>query len=171
MIAYRTPTAADAESLATLARETFGEAFGHLYQADDLAAFYAEWKTPDAFTGWIADPRVGVLIAEDAGHPVGYAMIGLDQKLDYDPGSRYAVELKQLYIRASHHGQGVAQHLMDWVIGEAEAAGADEIVLSVYSENARGMAFYQKYGFAYHADTTFVVGKQIDAEYLYVKRL
>jgi diamine N-acetyltransferase len=171
MISYRTPTSADAATLAVLARETFQEAFGHLYSDEDVNAFYDEWKTPEAFTSWIADPRVALLIAEDAGHTIGYAMVGLDQKLDYDPGDRYAVELKQLYIRASHHGQGVAQQLMDWVIAQAEAASADEIVLSVYSENHRGMAFYKKYGFAFAGNTTFLVGKQVDAEYLYVKRL
>ena len=171
MIAYREPTFDDAATLAALARDTFDEAFGRLYRPDDLAAFYAEWKTPEAFARWIADPRVGILVACDGDWPIGYAMTGQDIKLDYDPAPRTALELKQLYIRASHHGAGVAQVFMDWVIAQARSAEADEIVLSVYSENPRGIAFYHKHGFAKAADTTFVVGTQVDAEYLFVKPL
>ncbi len=171
MIAYRAPQPEDAPALAVLARETFDQAFAHLYSAEDLAAFHAEWKTPEAFANWIADPRVRILVACDDERMVGYAMVGFDIKLDYDPGNRIAVELKQLYLRASYHGQGVSQRLMDWVIAQARSVSADEIVLSVYSENDRGIAFYQKYGFAKIADTTFIVGQQIDAEYLFAKRL
>ncbi len=171
MIAYREPVIDDANALAVLARETFGEAFGHLYQPDDLAAFYAEWKTPEAFAGWIADPRVGILVAYAGETPIGYAMTGEDIKLDYDPAPRIALELKQLYIASSHHGAGVAHKFMDWIMARAKAIAADEIVLSVYSENPRGIAFYHKHGFAKVADTTFIVGKQVDAEFLFVKRL
>lgn len=171
MIAYREPVQGDAEALALLARETFDEAFGHLYQPDDLAAFYADWKTPEAFARWIADPRVGIRVAYDGDAPIGYAMTGRDIKLDYDPAPRTALELKQLYIRASHHGAGVAHAFMDWVISQADAAAADEIVLSVYSGNPRGIAFYHKHGFAKAGDTTFIVGTQVDAEYLFVKAL
>lgn len=171
MIAYRAPRADEAEALAVLARDTFDEAFGALYKPADLAAFYAEWKTAEAFARWIADPRVHLRVAYDDGTPIGYAMAGLDQMLDYDPGPRRAVELKQLYSLARYHGSGVAHALMDWVVQVARQAQADEIVLSVYSGNARGHAFYAKHGFAKVADTIFVVGEQVDAEYLYVKTL
>ncbi len=171
MIAYREPRPDEATALAALARETFDEAFGHLYNAEDLAAFYAEWKTPEAFARWIADPRVHLQVAYERDVPIGYAMVGLDQSLDYDPAPRRAVELKQLYILSGHHGGGVAHRLMDWIVERAREADADEIVLSVYSDNPRGQAFYAKHGFAKVADTTFKVGEQIDKEYLFVKSL
>jgi diamine N-acetyltransferase len=171
MIAYRAPAAGEAEALAALARETFDEAFGALYKPTDLAVFYAEWKTPDAFAGWIADPRVHLRVACDDGAPIAYAMVGLDSKLDYDPAPRTAVELKQLYVRSGYHGAGVAHTLMAWVIDEARTANADEIVLSVYSGNPRGQAFYAKHGFTKVADTVFIVGEQVDEEFLFVKPL
>lgn len=171
MIEYRAPDADEAAAIATLARETFDEAFGTLYDPEDLAAFYAQWKTTEAFAGFIANPRIPIRVAYDEGTPVGFALVSLDRHLDYDPSPRTAIELAQLYIRSAYHGRGVAQALMAWVEEEAETADADEIVLSVYSENHRGLAFYAKHGFVKAADTTFVVGKQVDAEYLYVKHL
>ncbi len=170
-VTYRAPRAEEADALALLARETFDEAFGHLYRRDDLAAFYAEWKTPDAFSRWIANPRIGICVAYDGGGAIGYAMTGEDIMLDYDPGERTALELKQLYIRAGYHGMGVAQTLMRWVEEQASRISADEIILSVYSENHRGLAFYAKHGFTKYADTTFLVGQQVDPEYLYRKTL
>jgi diamine N-acetyltransferase len=169
VISYRAPEQGEAAALATLARETFDDAFGALYSAEDLAVFYDEWKTTEAFAAFMADPRVRIRVADDDGALIGYCMFGLDQKLDYDPGETYAVELKQLYVRATYHGSGVSQALMDWALSEARNAQADEIILSVYSGNMRGQAFYKRQGFHKTKDTVFLVGKQVDQEYIYAK--
>jgi diamine N-acetyltransferase len=171
VIAYRDATPEDAGPLASLARETFDEAFGYLYAPEDLAAFFKQAKTPEALARWIADPRGRVRIAEADGRMIGYCIVGLRSKLDHRIEGRRVVDLDQLYIRASHHGAGVAQQLMAWAMEQAEAENADDLVLSVYSGNERGMAFYRKLGFTYLRDATFTVGKQVDAEYLYVKSL
>jgi diamine N-acetyltransferase len=171
VIAYRSANAGDAEALARLARETFDEAFGHLYAPEDLTAFFEQAKTAGALARWIGNPMARVRIASDGDAMIGYCIVGLDSKLDHRLADRTVADLDQLYIRASHHGTGVAQALIGWAQEEARAAGADTLVLSVYSGNERGLAFYRKLGFTYLRDTTFTVGKQVDAEYLYVKSL
>ena len=45
------------------------------------------------------------------------------------------------------------------------------MVLSVYSENFGAQRFYERYGFAKTADTTFKVGEQLVHEFLYEKPL
>ncbi len=167
MISYRTPRVAEATAIAALGRDTFVERFGDLYTPDDLAAFIADAYAPARAAAELADPKFRFRVAEDDGRMVGLCKIGFAVTLDYDPGDRRVVELKQLYIFASHQGQGVAQALMDWTIAEARAVDADEIVLSVYSDNPRAQRFYQKYGFAWLADTYFMVGSKRDDEYLY----
>lgn len=172
MITYRAAGPADVPALAVLGRETFIEAFGHLYRAEDLNAFLDATKSEAAMARAVADPAQPVRVAEDDGRLVGYCKLGLNPAFaDYPAPGKALIELKELYIRASHHGMGVAQALMDWALDEARAANAEEIVLSVWSGNARGQAFYRKYGFAWVADTHFMVGAQRDAEYLFMKPL
>lgn len=168
---YRPPQAHEVAALANLSRETFREAFAHLYSAEDLALFETQVYAPDVIAAEMANPDRRYLVAFDDGRMIGYCKIGFDKSLDYDWGDRTIVELKQLYILASHHGGGVAQHLTDWAIAEARAVGADALLLSVYSDNPRGQAFYRKYGFEHVGDTHFMVGNQRDDEYLYLKPL
>ncbi len=170
-IDYRAPRADEAAALGELARTSFREAFAHLYTAEDLALFEAASYAPDIIAAEMANPSRRYLVAYDGDGMIGFCKIGFDRSLDYDAGDLRIVELKQLYIRASHHGTGVAQALTDWVEAEARAAGAEALLLSVYSDNPRGQRFYQKQGFAHVGDTYFMVGNQRDDEYLYAKRL
>lgn len=171
MITYRAPLPNEAAALADLGCNTFVETFGHLYRPEDLADFLDDTYAPDHVAAQIANPRFLFRLAEDDGRLVGYSKIGLDISLDYDPGNRLVVELKQLYLMATHHGLGVAQALMDRVIAEAESHGADEIILSVWAENARAQRFYQRYGFEWIGDTHFMVGSHRDEEFLYRRKI
>lgn len=171
MITYRAPRADEAAALADLGRNSFVETFGHLYRPEDLAMFLEDVYAVEGVAAQIASPRYIFRVAEEAGQLVGYCKLGLDVSLDYDPGDRTVVELKQLYLMATHQGVGVAQALMDWTIAEAEAREADEIILSVWAENARAQRFYHKYGFEWIADTYFMVGNHRDDEFLYAKKM
>ena len=171
MATYRAPRRDEAAALATLGRETFVETFGHLYRPEDLQAFLTSIYAEDAILRQLDSDRILYRVAEEGGQLVGYCKLGLDVSLDYDPGDKTVIELKQLYVFASHHGSGAGQALMDWTIAEAEARNADEILLSVWAENLRGHRFYQRNGFRWIADTHFMVGNHRDEEYLFLRTL
>lgn len=171
VIEYRAPLPDEIEALAVLSHDTFREAFAHLYSAENLALFESAVYAPEVIAAEMANSQRRYLVAYDDAHMVGYCKIGFDKSLDYGWGDQKLVELKQLYIFASHHGSGVAQALTDWAIQEARAVRADGLLLSVYSDNPRAQRFYQKNGFEYVADTYFMVGKHRDDEFLYLKPL
>jgi RimJ/RimL family protein N-acetyltransferase len=51
---------------------------------------------------------------------------------------------------------------MDWVIGEARARGAQELYLSVFTDNHRARRFYARYGFEEVGPYQFMVGTHAD---------
>lgn len=165
----RPATEADVPALARLARDSFVAAFGHLYQPDDLALFLGEWRTEKAYRDALAVPAKRIQLAEKDGQPVAYALIVLGDGMDGRPEPRpqRPVFLSQLYCAAEATGLGLGAKLMDWVIGEARAWGADAVQLSVFSENFGAQRFYQRYGFRKVADIDFWVGNQRDDEFLY----
>jgi diamine N-acetyltransferase len=171
MIEYRAPRPNEVAALALLSRDTFRETFAHLYSVENLALFEAQVYAPDIISAEMANPDRRYLVAYDSGQMIGYCKIGFDASLDYDAKDQKLVELKQLYIYASHHGIGVAQALTDWAVAEAKTVDADGLLLSVYNDNPRGIRFYEKQGFTYVADTYFMVGNHRDDEYLYLKLL
>lgn len=171
MIDYRAATPEDADALAELGRTSFVDAFGHLYSAEDLNSFLESTYTPEIAAADIANPMRLFRLAESEGEMLGYCKLGFDKSLDYDAGDRRVVELKQLYLRGKQTGSGIGGALMDWALGEARARGADEVILSVWSENHGAQRFYRKHGFEKVGDTIFMVGNQRDEEFLFGLRL
>lgn len=167
MVLFRTPLAADAPALAALGRDTFVETFGHLYSADNLNRFLDSTFAVDAVAADIADADRALLVAQDGDDLIGYCKLGFTPSLDYDPGQRRAMELKQLYVRHSAIGTGLGPRLMQWALDQARARQFDMIILSVWSENYRAQRFYQRYGFRKIGDTIFMVGDHRDDEFLF----
>ena len=170
-IIYREPRADEIPALAELGRDTFCDTFAYLYADEDLSAFLEDAYSVQAVQKDFDDPQRHYQIAESAGELIGYCKIGEGVTLDYEAGGRKVIELKQLYVKSGYHGGGVAHCLMEWAQNMAADLHADDILLSVFSENPRAQRFYKKYGFAHVADTIFMVGNHEDHEFLYLKEL
>lgn len=161
-ITYRPPTAADTEALCQLGRDTFIETFGHLYSEKDLNHFLVTVFGPEGMPVEMQDPELGFLVAEEDGQLVGYCKVGaMHTEVEADPNRR-SLELRQLYLRGSHQGKGVAQKLMDWGLEELRRRGAEDVYLTVYSDNHRAQKFYARYGFVEVGKNLFMVGDQAD---------
>jgi ribosomal protein S18 acetylase RimI-like enzyme len=169
MIAYRAARPDEAGALAELARDTFVETFGSLYSAEDLDAFLSAYKTPVWMARALADADKRIHVAVEDDRLIGYCIVAFTSSLDYDLAGKKVVELSQLYLPNAYQGKGIAKALMDWALEQAR--DADEMILSVWSGNERAQRFYQKYGFAWIADTVFMVGAHRDEEFLYRKQM
>jgi ribosomal protein S18 acetylase RimI-like enzyme len=173
MFRYRTPTLEDAEALAALGRETFTETFAHLYARADLESYLDEHHTRAAITEQLTSRDVAFEVAETAdGALIGYCKVGRSLTLPWQaPAERRVTELRQLYVRAAYHGAGVAHALMAWAMRVLDEERADDVVLSVYSENVRAQRFYARYGFEHVGRFVFMVGTHPDDEYLFHRKL
>lgn len=168
MIAYRDATIEDAAAIDAMFRQSFTETFAHLYDPEDLAAFF-EGFTLDGWRDELRDPGLAFRLAEDEGALAGYAKVGpVSLPVDTD---RPASELKQLYLLKPWHGAGIAQALIGWVIDEARRRGSEDLYLSVFIDNHRARAFYARYGFEAIGRYDFMVGKQADHDILMRTRL
>ncbi|WP_414902161.1 N-acetyltransferase family protein [Sphingomonas flavalba] len=168
-VTYRAATPADYEPLADMARQSWVETFGYLYNEADLNAFIGPVFGPDGLGRELSDPAFQIRLAEADGRIVGFAKIGPVTMPGPLPAP--AIELNQLYVLKPWHGRGVAPALMDWALDNAHATGAQFVHLSVYAENARAKAFYTRYGFTEIGRYGFVVGNQVDDERIWSKPL
>ncbi|WP_293874906.1 MULTISPECIES: GNAT family N-acetyltransferase [unclassified Sphingomonas] len=159
----RTPTVADAETIAAVMTECFTATFGHLYAPADLAAFL-DGLTLERWRAELADPAFAFLLAEEEGVAVGFAKLG-PHALPVEPAGPM-IELRQLYLVAGQQGSGLAARMMDRVIAIARERGAAELFLSVYVDNVRARRFYERYGFEEIGLYTFMVGNHADEDHL-----
>ena len=87
------------------------------------------------------------------------------------PAPTRPYELRQLYLDARAKGSGAAQVLMDWAIDTARLRGAEELWLSVYTDNHRARAFYARNGFEDMGPYIFMVGAHEDEDRLMRRKL
>lgn len=168
MTGHRGARVADAAVIDRIFDTSFCDAFAHLYSSEDLESFrssigIADWERE------IEDPRFAFRIAEVEGVPVGYLKLG-PMRLPVEPNGP-ALLLDQLYVLKGHHGTGIAQALMDWALEEARGRGAQELYLTVYIDNHRARAFYDRYGFEAVGRYVFKVGNHADEDVIMRKAL
>ena len=163
----------DLDALVELSRRTFTDSFGHLYAAQDLAAFLDENRAPDTLAAGIADPAVSITLAEDGEALLGYSTVyfgeGFDERPDPQPSAPCV--LSQLYCLPQATGRGIGAAMIERALAEARARRCDAMQLSVWSENFGAQRFYARYGFQKVADIDFWVGRHRDDEFLCELRL
>ncbi len=164
MIGYRDAGIADAPTLSRVSRDSFTETFGHLYSPTNLGIFLDK-LSPRNWAAELADSNLQVRLAEDDGIAIGFAKLG-PPSLPFDSGDRRALELRQLYVLSGWQGSGVAATLMDWVVTAAKAREAQDLWLSVFTENPRARRFYARYGFVEIMPYKFMVGDHADEDIL-----
>ncbi|WP_241241890.1 GNAT family N-acetyltransferase [Sphingobium algorifonticola] len=154
-------TAADAAILSLIGGATFLETFGDSIDADNLLAHARGPHGEAYYAALLADPGARCWLAElpGTGAPVGYQVLTApDLPGIAQPGD---IELKRIYIFSRYHGGGLAGRLLDAAVAAARAMGKRRMLLGVYGENHRAIAFYRKAGFAMIGERNFTVGTQV----------
>lgn len=163
----------DVPALATLGRESFVAAFGHLYSEKDRNDFLEMVYSEKSVREEVEGPECIHQVADDGERMLGYVKLRYPSWYldEHDTQARNPIALGQLYTQPDLTGQGIGAALMEWAIAEARERGHDAIQLAVWSENFGGQRFYQRYGFEKVAEFGFYVGEHRDEEFLYELRL
>lgn len=100
------------------------------------------------YEGWLAEPGSFVLMAEQAGAPVGYAMVHLRSASPTWSSSERAAEIETLSVLPGMRGQGVGSALLEAVRERLKPLGLDELSLHVLTGNDDAARFYGRHGFS-----------------------
>jgi ribosomal protein S18 acetylase RimI-like enzyme len=169
-VSIRRATPADAPALASVAAATFALACPPGTTEANIALFIETSLSQQSFEAYLAKDSHRLWLAEDDGEPVGYAMAVHGEPTDPDIQaavvSRPTLELSKIYVRESHHGSGVARHLLDQVLAEAVASSVHSVWLGVNQQNIRANRFYEKQGFVFRGTRFFQVGDSTEADYV-----
>ena len=148
---------ADAPALALVGTATFLETFAGILDGTAIMAHCAAQHSEAAYRAAFAKCSKAWLAEVEPGRAaVGYALLAppeLDAARDGD------IELKRIYALSRFHGSGIGAALLEAAL-EA-CAGHARILLGVYAQNARAIAFYRKQGFDPIATRQFNVGGKL----------
>lgn len=170
MISILFATNEDAELIADMSRQTFYDTFASQNTVEDMNKFLNEQFTREALIKEVNTKDNIFLLAYDQEEPVGYARLR-ENNSPPSLGSTNAIELARIYATSSSIGKGVGKALMEKCIGLAEKSKKDFIWLGVWEKNQRAIDFYTKWGFEKFADHDFVLGNDVQKDWLMKKKI
>ena len=153
-IDYREAVAADALCLGVLAMQVYLDTYAIQGIRPAIARDALEHGSVDAFAALLAGTAATVVVAERAGHLVGFAQVthGATHAL-LAPGP--AAELLRLYVQEPFTARGIGRELLRRAERVAAARGAATLWLTAWVGNARALAFYPRQHYADVGDTVY----------------
>ena len=165
----------DAEALSDVAAATFRLACPPTTDEAAIALFIDQNLTVANFAEHLADPNRALLLAEDGGRAVGYAMLVFGDPYDEAVAAvvpeRPAVELSKIYVREDAMGGGLATALMSRCLDVAREGGGAAIWLGTNQGNDRALRFYAKSGFEIVGPRRFWVGDHWEDDHILARQL
>jgi ribosomal protein S18 acetylase RimI-like enzyme len=170
MITVRLATKHDAELIADMSRQTFYDTFASQNTKEDMDKFMDEQFTREALMEEVGAENNIFLLAYDEEKPVGYARMR-ENNNPPSLGTSNAMEIARIYAATNAIGKGIGKVLMQKCIEIAKARNRELVWLGVWERNQRAIDFYTKWGFEKFADHDFVLGNDVQKDWLMKKKI
>jgi len=164
-ITIRTATVADADLIADLSRETFYDAFIGDNRKEDMDKFMNEQFTKESLMKEVGAPGNIFLLVYADNEVSGYARLRENETAPEE------IEIARIYNKTAAIGKGIGKSLMLACIETAEKLQKKMIWLGVWEKNQRAINFYKKFGFEKYDEHDFVLGDDVQKDWLMKKQL
>jgi GNAT superfamily N-acetyltransferase len=169
-ITFRAATPADALCLGVLSTQVFLDTYATQGICTAVAREVLALHSVATYEALLADARVTILLAERAGHLVGFSQVsdGTRHVLVADAA---ASELRRLYVQEPFTSRGVGRDLLRQAEKTAAAHGADLLWLTAWEGCPRALQFYPRCGYADLGGTVYTIAGEDFPNRLYGKRV
>jgi diamine N-acetyltransferase len=169
-LTIRYATEKDAVLIADISRQTFYETFAPVNTKADMDIFMNVQFTKGRLMLEVGQPENIFLLAYQAKEIAGYVKLR-DSRLPKGLNSKSTLEIARLYAMPAMIGKGVGKALMQKSIDIALEKKKDTIWLGVWKENRKAIDFYTKWGFTIFGECDFILGNDLQKDWLMKKKL
>lgn len=166
----RYATSDDAALIADISRETFYETFSPFNSKVDMDIFMNVQFTKGRLMLEVGKPENVFLLAYSGGEIAGYVKLR-DTRHPKQLGSSNALEIARLYAMPAMIGKGVGKLLMQESLKIAVEKKKDMVWLGVWKQNIKAIEFYKKWGFTIFDECDFVLGNDLQKDWLMKKKV
>ncbi len=156
--------------LAQVSRQAFYDTFAAANKASDMELFLAENLTPGKLRRELDNRDNRFYFAWLDGEVTGILKLSAGNAPAHLSGQT-AMEISRLYAVKNQIGKGIGKALMEFAVAEAKRQNITVLWLGVWEENERAIRFYEKFGFAKFGEHDFVLGKDVQTDWLMKKEL
>jgi diamine N-acetyltransferase len=163
-------TNGDAALIAGLSRQTFYETFAAYNTKADMDKFMNEQFTTEALINEVEKGESYFYLAYYENIPLGYMRMREGEKR-VEFNNRPSVEIARIYAVKEAIGKGVGKALMEQSLKVAGEMKKEIIWLGVWEKNEKAIAFYTKWGFEKFGEHDFLLGNDLQTDWLMMKEL
>ena len=152
-VAIATPN--DSEIIAAISIEVWLDTYAVEGISSDFANYVLNTYSPGEIQAQMEQPGTTFILFRDNDLVLGYAKLVL--RADPVSDTSGTAEVETLYVRRHHQGQGIGKWLLDKAFDLAAQAGEDRLFVTVFHENHKALAFYEKHGLVVDGTWTFML--------------
>lgn len=164
-LTIRYATRDDAPMIANISHQTFYETFADSNRPEDMNKFLNQQFTKGKLILEVGAPENIFLLAYEAGDIAGYVKLR-DARVPLSMGTNNALEIARLYAVKEKIGRGVGAALMRKSIEIAREMKKGYLWLGVWESNEKAIGFYKKWGFEKFDETEFLLGDDLQNDWL-----
>lgn len=160
----------DVALLCALGRKTFSDTFESFNTAEDMKLYLEKNFSEEQLEKEMQEAGAVFFLAWDDEKAVGYAKV---RKGDAPPELLHmkAFEIERVYADREYLGKHVGKSLLTACMDHARQTGYDTVWLGVWEHNPRAIAFYEKWGFEKFGEHEFVLGTDVQTDWLMMKKI
>ena len=160
----------DFNTLRELSIRTYEETFAHLNTPEDMAAYLEDAFCTERLAKEFNDPNscFSLLYFDDS--LAGYLKLN-ETPAQTDINDPASLEIERIYVAGEFQGKGLGQYLMDRAIAMAVRQQKKYVWLGVWEKNEKALRFYRKNGFYEIGTHAFVMGEDVQTDYVMRKDL
>ncbi len=156
----------DSGSIAALGRKTFLAAHEGSTPVEDMDRYLNEKFSVATVESELSDPKNIFYTLQSGDDLAGYSKIIYNATISLLPENNNACKLERLYISENYYGKKLGYKLFDFNKNLCIENQQSGIWLTVWVENERAIAFYDRVGFRIIGEILFTVGTQKSPNYV-----
>ena len=169
-VSIHAATSADAAVIADLSRKTFYDTFASFNTDENMKLFMETTYERSRLMEEVSNSNFHFAVASIDNTPVGYVKMIVNAPREEMP-DQHCIEIGRIYTLQQIVGKGVGAKLMDYCLSFAKQLQQDWIWLGVWERNDRALAFYKKWGFEKFAYHGFLLGTDLQNDFLLRKKI
>jgi diamine N-acetyltransferase len=160
----------DAAMIAVLSRRTFQDAFASFNTEANMKLFMHNEFSAERLVAQVSEPGNIFLLAYHDQEIAGYARLLLDGEIP-EHGGVEGIEIARIYAEQNFIGKGIGSALMQRSMDTGREKNKKMIWLGVWEHNIAAIRFYEKWGFEKFGEHIFMLGRDVQTDWLMKKNL
>lgn len=155
----------DFDTLRELSIRTYYETFAHLNTPEDMAAYLEDAFNVDKLSKELNDSNSSFFFLYTDNRLAGYLKMN-EAPSQTDINDAASLQIERIYVTSEFQGAGLGRYLMEQAIAIAIERNKAYVWLGVWEKNEKAIRFYKKNGFYKIGTHIFVMGEDVQTDYV-----